>query len=66
MGMNATCQSCSSQSQCGKGCPAAVITAGGKIGDLDVEVCPSPSVSQFVPSPTKRTSPTSGIEDAIA
>ncbi|WP_255528140.1 hypothetical protein [Streptacidiphilus sp. P02-A3a] len=25
---------------CGKGCPAAVIANGGRIGDLDAEVCP--------------------------
>lgn len=27
-------------SGCGKGCPAAVVTAGGRIGDVDAEQCP--------------------------
>lgn len=40
MGNNSTCKSCHMASKCGKGCPAAVIASGGKIGDLDEEVCP--------------------------
>lgn len=40
VGNNNTCASCSQEAQCGKGCPAAVIASGGRIGDLDAEVCP--------------------------
>jgi radical SAM protein with 4Fe4S-binding SPASM domain len=40
MGTNESCTSCSSESVCGKGCPAAVVAGGGRIGDLDSEVCP--------------------------
>jgi len=25
---------------CGNGCPAAVVAAGGRIGDVDTEQCP--------------------------
>ncbi|MBS2548360.1 radical SAM protein [Catenulispora sp. NL8] len=40
VGANDTCTSCSKSGSCGKGCPAAVISAGGRIGDVDAEVCP--------------------------
>ena len=40
VGNNSTCSSCSQEPLCGKGCPAAVIASGGRIGDLDAEVCP--------------------------
>ncbi|TDB78191.1 radical SAM protein [Actinomadura sp. KC216] len=40
MGSNATCGSCSLNSGCGKGCPAALISRGERIGDVDVEQCP--------------------------
>ena len=40
VGDNDTCSGCSHNAACGKGCPAAVIAAGGRIGDLDAEVCP--------------------------
>lgn len=40
LGANPTCTSCPSETSCGKGCPAAVIASGGRIGDLDAEVCP--------------------------
>jgi radical SAM protein with 4Fe4S-binding SPASM domain len=40
LGNNASCKSCDLDGSCGKGCPAAVITAGGRIGELDAEVCP--------------------------
>ena len=44
VGANETCSSCSHEAGCGKGCPAAVIASGGRIGDLDAEACPvSPS-----------------------
>jgi radical SAM protein with 4Fe4S-binding SPASM domain len=42
MGENQTCTSCALSKRCGKGCPAAVIAAGGSIGDRDVESCPVP------------------------
>jgi radical SAM protein with 4Fe4S-binding SPASM domain len=44
VGTNATCGGCGDANGCGKGCPAAVITNGGRIGDLDREVCPITSV----------------------
>jgi radical SAM protein with 4Fe4S-binding SPASM domain len=40
VGGNATCLACSMNSSCGKGCPAAVVAAGGRIGDVDTEQCP--------------------------
>lgn len=40
MGKNLVCGSCSLDQACGKGCPAAVIANGGRIGDVDAEVCP--------------------------
>ena len=40
MGANTTCRSCGIADSCGKGCPAAVIAAGERIGALDTEVCP--------------------------
>jgi radical SAM protein with 4Fe4S-binding SPASM domain len=38
-GDNPTCKSCSLNSQCGKGCPAAVIASGQRIEGLD-PICP--------------------------
>ncbi len=40
MGANPTCGSCAMAGSCGKGCPAAVISAGRRIGAVDAEVCP--------------------------
>jgi radical SAM protein with 4Fe4S-binding SPASM domain len=40
MGGNTTCRSCGIAESCGKGCPAAVIAAGERIGAVDAEVCP--------------------------
>jgi radical SAM protein with 4Fe4S-binding SPASM domain len=40
VGDNPTCGACTMNASCGKGCPAAVIAAGGRIGDLDAEQCP--------------------------
>ena len=40
LGGNATCPTCDLNAACGKGCPAAVISAGGRIGDVDAEQCP--------------------------
>jgi len=36
------CSSCALSSSCGRGCPAAVIAAGGRLGDRDREQCPVP------------------------
>jgi radical SAM protein with 4Fe4S-binding SPASM domain len=35
-----TCGSCAMASSCGRGCPAAVIAAGGRLGERDREQCP--------------------------
>jgi radical SAM protein with 4Fe4S-binding SPASM domain len=35
-----TCGSCAMASRCGRGCPAAVIAAGGRLGERDREQCP--------------------------
>lgn len=40
MGTNSTCASCGVADACGKGCPAAVVAAGQRIGAVDAEVCP--------------------------
>jgi radical SAM protein with 4Fe4S-binding SPASM domain len=40
VGSNPTCGSCGIADTCGKGCPAAVISAGGEIGDVDRAQCP--------------------------
>ncbi len=46
MGANPVCQSCGIADQCGKGCPAAVVAAGERIGSLDDEVCPVTSAGR--------------------
>jgi radical SAM protein with 4Fe4S-binding SPASM domain len=40
VGANNTCGSCSMNTGCGKGCPAAVVASGGRVGDVDAEQCP--------------------------
>jgi radical SAM protein with 4Fe4S-binding SPASM domain len=40
VGDNPTCQSCGIAGECGKGCPAAVIASGERIGAVDADVCP--------------------------
>lgn len=40
VGANPTCGSCDMNSTCGKGCPAAIVSSGGLIGDIDHEQCP--------------------------
>lgn len=40
MGRNNTCRSCTLNGTCGKGCPAAVVSRGERIGEVDVEQCP--------------------------
>lgn len=37
---DSTCGSCSMAASCGRGCPAAVIAAGGRLGERDREQCP--------------------------
>jgi len=40
VGDNPTCGACTMNTDCGKGCPAAVIAAGDRIGAVDAEQCP--------------------------
>ncbi|MET9360406.1 radical SAM protein [Streptomyces sp. NPDC006632] len=40
VGNNTSCTSCSLESKCGKGCPAAVVAAGRRVGQVDTEQCP--------------------------
>jgi radical SAM protein with 4Fe4S-binding SPASM domain len=40
LGGNPTCRACSMSASCGKGCPAAVVAAGERIGAVDTEQCP--------------------------
>jgi radical SAM protein with 4Fe4S-binding SPASM domain len=42
VGSNIKCGSCGMNSDCGKGCPAAIISRGGYIGEVDNEQCPVP------------------------
>jgi len=41
-----TCGSCAMAPACGRGCPAAVIAAGGRLGERDREQCPIPDEAQ--------------------
>jgi radical SAM protein with 4Fe4S-binding SPASM domain len=54
VGDNTTCRSCSMNTGCGKGCPAAVVAAGRRIGDLDTEQCP---VTTDLPTDERRLLP---------
>lgn len=50
LGANPTCGSCSMSPSCGKGCPAAVVAAGHRIGAVDTEQCPVvPQQSRMLP-----------------
>ncbi|MEV6804665.1 radical SAM protein [Streptomyces sp. NPDC051132] len=50
LGANPTCGGCSMSSACGKGCPAAVVAAGHRIGAVDTEQCPVvPRQSRMLP-----------------
>ncbi|MET9322025.1 radical SAM protein [Streptomyces sp. NPDC003038] len=50
VGANASCGSCSLSDDCGKGCPAAVVAAGQRIGAVDTELCPVvPKQSRVLP-----------------
>jgi radical SAM protein with 4Fe4S-binding SPASM domain len=40
MGANDACRACGMNSTCGKGCPAALISRGQRIGEVDSEQCP--------------------------
>ncbi|MEV3873750.1 radical SAM protein [Streptomyces sp. NPDC049906] len=40
LGANPTCGGCSMSVGCGKGCPAAVVESGQRIGAVDTEQCP--------------------------
>jgi len=40
LGGNPTCEGCRLNAECGKGCPAAVISSGKRIEEVDTEVCP--------------------------
>jgi radical SAM protein with 4Fe4S-binding SPASM domain len=51
VGTNSTCGSCAMSSACGKGCPAAVVSRGGRIGDLDSEQCPVAPAPGWAPLP---------------
>lgn len=44
IGSNATCGACTLSGSCGKGCPAAVVAAGQRIGEPDTEQCPPEAV----------------------
>ncbi len=50
VGDNPTCGSCALSPSCGKGCPAAVVAAGHRIGAVDSELCPViPAQSRVLP-----------------
>lgn len=50
LGANPTCGGCSMNAECGKGCPAAVVAAGERIGAVDTEQCPVvPEQSRVLP-----------------
>lgn len=40
-----TCGSCVLAGRCGRGCPAAVIAGGGRLGDRDRDQCPIPDAA---------------------
>ncbi|MBB5866711.1 radical SAM protein with 4Fe4S-binding SPASM domain [Allocatelliglobosispora scoriae] len=51
VGTNTTCGGCALNTACGKGCPAAVISRGGHVGDLDDEQCPVAPAPGWEPLP---------------
>jgi radical SAM protein with 4Fe4S-binding SPASM domain len=53
VGSNAQCGGCGMNSSCGKGCPAAIISGGGRIGDVDSEVCPVSTKRQLLQIATR-------------
>ncbi len=40
-----TCNGCTLSGACGRGCPAAVVAAGGRLGERDREQCPVPDAA---------------------
>ncbi|WBB93368.1 radical SAM protein [Verrucosispora sp. WMMC514] len=55
VGADATCGACALTSSCGKGCPAAVVAVGQRIGAPDAEQCPPDAVRfPLLPTPTVR------------
>jgi len=48
VGANAKCGGCGMNSECGKGCPAAIISNGGYIGQVDKEQCPVPDTKPLL------------------
>lgn len=44
MGDNDHCRACAMNAACGKGCPAAVVSRGERIGAVDSEQCPVPEL----------------------
>lgn len=42
VGRDPKCSGCALNTACGKGCPAAVVSRGHYIGDIDTEQCPVP------------------------
>jgi MoaA/NifB/PqqE/SkfB family radical SAM enzyme len=51
LGDNPTSGACTLSDGCGKGCPAAVVSAGRRIGSVDAELCP------VTPTPGRRLLP---------
>src|SRR5690606_15622597 len=49
VGANPTCGSCAMAGDCGKGCPAAVVSSGQRIGAVDEEVCPVTTRARLLP-----------------
>jgi radical SAM protein with 4Fe4S-binding SPASM domain len=54
VGSNIKCGSCGMNSECGKGCPAAIISRGGYIGEVDSEQCPVPDGSPLLQIGSRR------------
>ncbi|MEV6868372.1 radical SAM protein [Streptosporangium subroseum] len=54
MGGNPTCGDCSMNSDCGKGCPAALISRGQRIGEVDAEQCPVVATPPLLQIATRR------------
>ncbi|WBB48490.1 radical SAM protein [Verrucosispora sp. WMMA2044] len=55
VGADPTCGACALNSSCGKGCPAAVVAAGQRIGAPDAEQCPPDAIRfPLLPIPTTR------------
>lgn len=44
LGDNHNCNSCDMNKMCGKGCPAAIISSGNFIEEVDAEICPKVNI----------------------